>query len=590
MALERELESETASVAVRLPAEEGQVSKGPVQRRSTGFYTGKRLGKIQQREKAPGTDGTEATSNQLANAPQEAERLRDLSPTPPLSQADDSPSTSPSLSPEASQQESSSLSLPSSPATSDLSTSPPVASSKLHLVSSLPSKDVRDHSAAIAASTSPGEAAGGGRADGSPAAARQLRFNANAKGPIRAKHSKHKQRHHMGAWLERTSIYSVEEVPFELCEQNVDNLFKILLKKGSLVQKKISSAKLLCSLAYPDEMYPSIRQRIFDSGLVPQLMQMAQEGVLRVYRPIDKSELEIGELIAKGAGGLVKAAKYQGRDVAVKLCGEAHTWYTSAEEFRFEVAAMVLLHHKNILPCIGANEEDETPFMVTPLMERGPITSLMNPAKKLPLSMKMQMAMQVANAMSHLHRCNVLHRDLKPSNILVGKDMRVCLIDFGVSRVRDAKRPMTMNVGTTAYIAPEVFVGDGTYTTALDVYSFAIVLWEIVYERRPFSEISNFEIPDAVVGGQRPPMEDSSSMPQLANLINQCWAQNPRLRPKFPQVVKMLQDVMDAAIWNTQKKKTEQALCGSSPTANKRAAAMGQGRSAFGKVQPAHQK
>ena len=52
--------------------------------------------------------------------------------------------------------------------------------------------------------------------------------------------------------------------------------------------------------------------------------------------------------------------------------------------------------------------------------------------------------------MKHLHKCGMLHRDLKPANVLVGRDMTVSLIDFGISRVRDSKRPMTMNVGTTS--------------------------------------------------------------------------------------------------------------------------------------------
>ena len=142
--------------------------------------------------------------------------------------------------------------------------------------------------------------------------------------------------------------------------------------------------------------------------------------------------------------------------------------------------------------------------------------------------------------MDYIHSCGIIHRDLKPANILVGTNFSIAVIDFGISRVCLTKRPMTMNIGTPgmsictnmehtnwtkeeAWIAPEVFSGNGVYTSAVDgkrmkreiwrgkanswvVYSFGMILWEFLTEEKPYEslKISSFDIPMRVVEGIRP--------------------------------------------------------------------------------------
>ena len=82
--------------------------------------------------------------------------------------------------------------------------------------------------------------------------------------------------------------------------------------------------------------------------------------------------------------------------------------------------------------------------------------------------MKLHLAMKIAEGLNYIHKCGLIHRDLKPSNILIGDDFEPSLIDFGVSCVEERARVRTMNVGTTAWIAPEMFEGSGNYTNAVD--------------------------------------------------------------------------------------------------------------------------
>ena len=145
--VDRPGDSEAEEHSVKLQVEEGKAANGLVERRCTGFYTGKRLGKIsQQKEKTTGSGSApEAGGKKLANLMDQESDLLPLSQSP-----ESSPSLGPSLSPEASPESSQSqaLELPGSPS-NGLSTSPPLSSSKLHLVSSLKSEEVREHSAAL---------------------------------------------------------------------------------------------------------------------------------------------------------------------------------------------------------------------------------------------------------------------------------------------------------------------------------------------------------------------------------------------------------------------------------------------------------
>lgn len=103
---------------------------------------------------------------------------------------------------------------------------------------------------------------------------------------------------------------------------------------------------------------------------------------------------------------------------------------------------------------------------------------------------------------------------------------------------------MTSNLGTTAWCAPEVFTAAKStrYTVKVDVYSFALVLWELWERKRPFDELhSRFDIMDAVQKGRRPPIS-SGCPPSYRSLIQRCWQHDPSRRPMFNYIVRYLKD------------------------------------------------
>jgi mitogen-activated protein kinase kinase kinase 7 len=150
-------------------------------------------------------------------------------------------------------------------------------------------------------------------------------------------------------------------------------------------------------------------------------------------------------------------------------------------------------------------------------------------------------ARQCAEGVAYLHAMSpkaLIHRDLKPLNLLLvegGTVLKIC--DFGT--VTDKTTLMTNNKGSARWMAPEVFEGD-TYTEKCDVFSWGIILWEILSRQSPFKEFENpLTVLWKVHNGQRPPLVEGCPRP-IENLMTACWAQAPAKRPAMSTVVEIM--------------------------------------------------
>jgi serine/threonine protein kinase len=144
--------------------------------------------------------------------------------------------------------------------------------------------------------------------------------------------------------------------------------------------------------------------------------------------------------------------------------------------------------------------------------------------------------------MEFIHAKGFIHRDLKPTNILLDDDRNIKTSDFGSSRVYEADVTMR-NVGTPLYMAPEA--SERVYDSKVDVYSFGLILYEIVSGTGVLSSCDprdKMRLFRELQGGNRPEIPESV-LPFTRELIEKCWSASATERPSFKEIFESLKEV-----------------------------------------------
>lgn len=171
-----------------------------------------------------------------------------------------------------------------------------------------------------------------------------------------------------------------------------------------------------------------------------------------------------------------------------------------------------------------------------------------------------KIAQQVARTMQFVHSQNVVHRDLKPANILLKENNDIRIADFGLSKALSTdQHHQTMEIGTPAYMAPELIVGIQDDDEAvikvpkkLDVYAFGILLWSLFMDLHPYPNLGAFQtIYQVKMMNLRPKIPPSTSV-AMRSLLQKCWAQDPEERPSFADINEALDDLIDGGDWVSQ--------------------------------------
>ena len=242
------------------------------------------------------------------------------------------------------------------------------------------------------------------------------------------------------------------------------------------------------------------------------------------------------ECLGVGGYGAVYKAHWlsKGTEVAAKICTGAYNIdMTDANIMR------QLGEHPHIVSFCGYIYRSVDTIIVMQLVKNGSLYDhLHSKGNKPSLQQSLSWAKQITYAMSFLHSKEIAHLDLKSSNVLLSDSMEALICDFGTSRKLE-QTTVSHEAGTRRWMAPEI-ARRGVLNKACDVYSFAMVLWELVEHRIPFFEIKEeMQVSMKAMKGVRPSI--GKTWPEyLAELVQVCWDDNPQKRPKFVDITQSL--------------------------------------------------
>ncbi|KAK4378398.1 hypothetical protein RND71_000260 [Anisodus tanguticus] len=294
---------------------------------------------------------------------------------------------------------------------------------------------------------------------------------------------------------------------------------------------------------------------------------------IQVLRNVTNNFSQENILGRGGFGTVYKGELHDGAKIAVKRMESGVMSEKGLDEFKSEIAVLTKVRHRHLVALLGYCLDGNERLLVYEYMPQGTVSRYLfnwkeEGLKPLEWTRRLTIALDVARGVEYLHglaQQSFIHRDLKPLNILLGDDMRAKVADFGLVRLApDGKHSLvTRLAGTFGYLAPEYAV-TGRVTTKIDVFSFGVILMELITGRKALDESQPEESMHLVPWFRRMHInketfrkaidttidldEDTlASVSTVAELAGHCCAREPHQRPDMGHAVNVLSSL--AELW-----------------------------------------
>eukprot|EP00520_Triparma_pacifica_P005893 CAMPEP_0118649546 /NCGR_PEP_ID=MMETSP0785-20121206/9762_1 /TAXON_ID=91992 /ORGANISM="Bolidomonas pacifica, Strain CCMP 1866" /LENGTH=873 /DNA_ID=CAMNT_0006541843 /DNA_START=337 /DNA_END=2958 /DNA_ORIENTATION=+ len=230
---------------------------------------------------------------------------------------------------------------------------------------------------------------------------------------------------------------------------------------------------------------------------------------------------------------------HKNKRVAIKAATRGKNASTKdLQELRREGEIAAPFKHENICRLLGEVALPHTHCLLYEFCSGGSLHSFLIDTD-LPYEC-LSVALDIATGMAYLHSNDVIHRDLKSTNVLLDGNGRAKIADFGLSVFAPRSgQELTAETGTYKWMAPEV-IRHESYSSNADVYSFGIVLWQLITRDVPFASLSPIQAAFMVAKEDRRPKIPSNTDDELARLVTMCWHGEQQSRPSFYYVVQIL--------------------------------------------------
>lgn len=335
--------------------------------------------------------------------------------------------------------------------------------------------------------------------------------------------------------------------------QGFSDVAEFLLQRGAEVDPKDrwGSTPLADAIHYKNHDVIKLLEK---HGAKPLMAPMHVKNAREVPEyEIDPKELDFTNSVDITKGTFC-IALWRGTQVAVKKLGdEVFNDEEKVRAFRDELELLQKIRHPNVVQFLGAVTQSSPMMIVTEYLPKGDLRAFLKRKGALKVTTAVRFAMDIARGMNYLHENKpdpIIHRDLEPSNILRDDTGHLKVADFGVSellkvtkRVKE-DRPLTCEDTTCRYVAPEVFKNEA-YDTKVDVFSFALILQEMIEGCAPFTAKNEKEVLKAYAANERPPFRAPLKVYShgLKELIEECWSEKPAKRPTFKQIIPRLESI-----------------------------------------------